>query len=63
MEGYNVVMSFNVKPQNLKAEDEKFPLSFHVFKVRQPTSGLPLSGHLREQLARLGEFTEPQPWR
>ncbi|XP_070368435.1 calpain-13 isoform X4 [Equus asinus] len=33
MEGYNVVMSFNVKPQNLKAKDEKFPLSFHVFKI------------------------------
>ncbi|XP_057165317.1 calpain-13 [Ursus arctos] len=34
-ESNNVIMSVNVMPQNLKARD-KFPLSFKVFKVRQP---------------------------
>nr|KAF6446147.1 calpain 13 [Rousettus aegyptiacus] len=33
LEGNNVIVSFNVMPQNLKAENEKFPLNFHVFKV------------------------------
>ncbi|XP_040352811.1 calpain-13 [Herpailurus yagouaroundi] len=33
MEDNNVVMSFNIMPQNLKAKDEKFPLTFKVFKV------------------------------
>uniref|UniRef100_A0A673T4A4 Calpain-13 n=1 Tax=Suricata suricatta TaxID=37032 RepID=A0A673T4A4_SURSU len=33
MEDNNVVISFNIMPQNLKAKDEKFPLNFKVFKV------------------------------
>lgn len=43
MEDNNVVMSFNIMPQNLKAKEEKFPLSFKVFKVRQSASGLAFS--------------------
>ena len=63
MEDNNVVMSFNIMPQNLKAKDEKFPLTFKVFKVRQPASGLALSDICvflvqREKLTRLGDFTE-----
>ncbi|XP_008590127.1 PREDICTED: calpain-13, partial [Galeopterus variegatus] len=33
MEGNNVVVSFTIMPQSLRAEDEKFPLNFQVFKV------------------------------
>ena len=44
MEGNNVIVSFNVMPQNLKAENEKFPLNFHVFKVD------PQFQHFRERL-------------
>lgn len=63
MEDNNVVMSFNIMPQNLKAKDEKFPLTFKVFKVRQPASGLALSDICvflvqREKLTRLRDFTE-----
>ncbi|XP_039094365.1 calpain-13 [Hyaena hyaena] len=36
MEDNSVIMSFNIMPQNLKAKDNKFPLNFKVFKVRQP---------------------------
>uniref|UniRef100_A0A8C5ZYV7 Calpain 13 n=1 Tax=Marmota marmota marmota TaxID=9994 RepID=A0A8C5ZYV7_MARMA len=36
MRGHNVVVSFTVRPQSLKAEDENFPIRFQVFKVRQP---------------------------
>ncbi|XP_011369052.1 calpain-13 [Pteropus vampyrus] len=43
-EGNNVIVSFNVMPQNLKAENEKFPLNFHVFKVD------PQFQHFRERL-------------
>ena len=61
MEDNNVVMSFNIMPQNLKAKDEKFPLTFKVFKVRQPALGLALSDICvflvqREKLTRLGDF-------
>ncbi|ELK14102.1 Calpain-13 [Pteropus alecto] len=35
-ESNNVIVSFNVMPQNLKAENEKFPLNFHVFKASLP---------------------------
>lgn len=68
LEGNNVIVSFIVMPQNLKAENEKFPLNFHVFKVREPASGLARSGHLRitcgEELpSRREEFIKPQPWR
>lgn len=31
--GGNVIVSFNIMPQHVKAEDEKFPLNFQVFKV------------------------------
>ncbi|KAG3267858.1 calpain 13 [Ictidomys tridecemlineatus] len=31
--GHNIVVSFTVKPQSLKAEDENFPIRFQVFKV------------------------------
>ena len=62
LESNNVIMSVNVMLQNLKAKD-RFPLSFKVFKVRQPASGLTLSDICaflgqREQLTRLGEFAE-----
>ncbi|XP_064350277.1 calpain-13 [Camelus dromedarius] len=33
MESSNVVVSFNIMPQNLKAKDKMFPLNFEVFKV------------------------------
>ncbi|KAF7470155.1 Hypothetical predicted protein [Marmota monax] len=33
MRGHNVVVSFTVRPQSLKAEDENFPIRFQVFKV------------------------------
>lgn len=46
MEDNNVVVSFNVMPQNLKAENEGFPLNFQVFKVREIASGPAHSGHL-----------------
>ncbi|EPQ20138.1 Calpain-13 [Myotis brandtii] len=44
VEGNNVVVSFNIVPQNVKAEDEKFPLNFQVFKVD------PQFQHFRERL-------------
>ncbi|XP_023614396.1 calpain-13 [Myotis lucifugus] len=44
VEGNNVVVSFNIAPQNVKAEDEKFPLNFQVFKVD------PQFQHFRERL-------------
>jgi len=45
MENNNVIMSFNIGPQNLKAKDRTFPLKYEVFKVRQYVSGLVLWGH------------------
>lgn len=33
MENNNVIMSFNIGPQNLKAKDSTFPLKYNVFKV------------------------------
>ncbi|KAK1333178.1 hypothetical protein QTO34_006715 [Cnephaeus nilssonii] len=42
--GSNVVVSFNIMPQHVKAEDEKFPLNFQVFKVD------PQFQHFRERL-------------
>ncbi|XP_044782040.2 calpain-13 isoform X3 [Bubalus bubalis] len=33
MENNNVIMSFNIGPQNLKAKDRTFPLKYEVFKV------------------------------
>ncbi|XP_070285045.1 calpain-13 [Myotis yumanensis] len=44
VEGNNVVVSFNIAPQNVKAEYEKFPLNFQVFKVD------PQFQHFRERL-------------
>ncbi|XP_016074409.1 PREDICTED: calpain-13 [Miniopterus natalensis] len=43
VEGNNVVVSCSIAPQNLNT-DEKFPLNFHVFKVRPPFQ------HFREKL-------------
>uniref|UniRef100_A0A8D0T456 Calpain-13 n=1 Tax=Sus scrofa TaxID=9823 RepID=A0A8D0T456_PIG len=36
METNNVIVSFNIKPQNVKAKGRTFPLKFEVFKVRLP---------------------------
>lgn len=44
VEGNNVVVSFNIMPQNVKAVDKKFPLNFQVFKVD------PQFQHFRERL-------------
>ncbi|XP_040081629.1 calpain-13 [Oryx dammah] len=33
MENNNVIMSFNIGPQNLKAKDRTFPVKYEVFKV------------------------------
>ncbi|XP_072794059.1 calpain-13 [Vicugna pacos] len=44
MESSNVVMSFNIMPQNLKAKDRMFPLNFEVFKVDSQFQ------HFRERL-------------
>ncbi|XP_045700384.1 calpain-13 isoform X2 [Phyllostomus hastatus] len=43
-EGNNVTVSFNIMPQTLKANDGKFPLNFHVFKVDSQFQ------HFRERL-------------
>ena len=45
MENNNVIMSFNIGTQNLKAKDRTFPLKYKVFKVRQHVSGLALWGN------------------
>ncbi|EPY82424.1 calpain-13 [Camelus ferus] len=44
MESSNVVVSFNIMPQNLKAKDRMFPLNFEVFKVDSQFQ------HFRERL-------------
>nr|KAF6307658.1 calpain 13 [Myotis myotis] len=44
VEGNNVIVSFNIRPQNVKAEDGKFPLNFQVYKVD------PQFQHFRERL-------------
>ncbi|XP_045045235.2 calpain-13 [Desmodus rotundus] len=43
-EGNNVAVSFNIIPQTSKANDGKFPLNFHVFKVDSQFQ------HFRERL-------------
>lgn len=45
MENNNVIMSFNIGPQNIKAKDRTFPVKYEVFKVRQYVSRLALWGH------------------
>ncbi|XP_055981756.1 calpain-13 [Sorex fumeus] len=44
--GENTVVSFTIMPQDISKEDDKFPLSFDVFKVRAPFQ------HFQEKLPR-----------
>lgn len=42
MESNNVIVSFNIMPQNVRTKNKEFPLIFSVFKVRPLASGLTL---------------------
>ncbi|ELK27345.1 Calpain-13 [Myotis davidii] len=58
VEGNNVIVSFNIRPQNVKAEDGKFPLNFQVFKFRHFQERLPSTFFSRFRSADKGIVTK-----